>query len=401
MKQVTENAKCTGCLACRAKCPNNCIDIATDDEGFPIPQIDESRCSNCGLCTLCCPENAKNDAPINNCRRVIGARLKDDDKLSKSASGGFFIGLASKTLETPGNAVFGCALDENLVARHICVTDINEAEALQSSKYVQSNVGNAYSQAKAFLSEGKSVLFSGTPCQVAGLYAYLGKNYDNLSTADLICHGVPSPLLFKRYTDRLTKKYSGKIVDVNLRDKHKFGWGVNTGVKIKTNTGTKNKVIPRQLDPYISSFLDGFIFRESCYSCRYSCGRRVSDFSLGDFWGVDNSHPEHYDARGVSVVLVNSEKGERILEEILDDFETFETTFDIAASRNSNLVRPSPRPALRNEAYKEIKNETTDIFDTIAYKITPKTKAVAYLRWITPSFAKKILKKTRGFIRRR
>jgi coenzyme F420-reducing hydrogenase beta subunit len=220
--------------------------MTEDAEGFLVPHINEAVCTDCGLCAAHCPQNAK--PAFHKVQKVLGARLKNDKVLSESASGGVFSGLAIKILnEYPGSAVFGCAFDEDLVARHICVTDITNIELLQSSKYVQSDINDTYLQVETLLKSGKAVFLSGTPCQIAGLYAYIRRDYDNLYTADLFCHGVPSPLLFKRYLERLGKLYGEKITFYDFRNKDKSGWGfrwrwrLGYGLQIKVQTKTKTK----------------------------------------------------------------------------------------------------------------------------------------------------------------
>jgi len=379
MTQITAPQDCTGCQACRLICPKHCIRMAEDDEGFQVPEIDQTLCTDCGLCVSRCPQNTRPACTQNNCRKVLGARYKDDALLLKSASGGVFVGMAKKILETPGNAVFGCAFDENMVARHVCVTDFKDIEPLQSSKYVQSDAGDTYSQAKNFLEEGKTVFYTGTPCQIAGLYAFLGKNYDNLLTADLICHGVPSPLLFKRYIHRLGKNFGGKIIYYDFRNKEKHGWGIMT----KTKTKTKTKTLIPYTDSYYNSFLENFTLRECCYRCHYGNPHRPADCTLGDFWGIENAHPAFFDIRGVSVVLVNTEKGENFFKGVAHGFEVLESTLDKAAQ--TNLTQPSPRPALRDTAYSNIQDESS-AFNAPCYKINKKVILKNFIKKITPRF---------------
>jgi coenzyme F420-reducing hydrogenase beta subunit len=288
--------------------------------------------------------------------KVIGARYKNDTILTKSASGGVFAGVASKILETSGNAVFGCAFDENIVAKHICVTDIKDIEPLQSSKYVQSNVGETYLHTKKLLDGGKTVFYTGCPCQIAGLYAFLEKDYVNLVTADLICHGVPSPLLFKRYIDTLSEKLCEKITYYNFRSKCKQGW------KLKVKTRAKTKTMLPNFDPYYNGFLSNKAHRECCYTCRYASTQRVGDITLGDFWGVDDFHPEFYDKRGVSVVLINSTKGEQLIQEISGAFEIIDSNLENIVKYQKNLQMPSQRHKYRDVVYKDIQQLDYNIF---------------------------------------
>jgi len=306
-----------------------------------------------------------------------------------------FAGVAAHVLRDPGNAVFGCAFDESLTAKHVCVTDINDIFPLQSSKYVQSDVGNTYSHAKDLLESGKTVFYSGCPCQIAGLYSFLGKDYESLLTTDIICHGVPSPLLFKRYIIWLEEKLGGKIIGYNFREKSKYGW--STTAMVATNTVTK--YIPAGTDPYYNGFIGGLTLRNACYSCRYaSIFSRLADFTVGDFWGIEIEHPEFFDNRGVSAFLVNTAKGELFFKKVQEGFELIESSIEKVTRINKNLYKPSSRPILRDEAYKDIQDVSADIFNGIAYKISIKNHIKIYARHIAPSFALNAIKKVRGII---
>jgi len=314
---------------------------------------------------------------------VLGVKNKNDALLYKSASGGVFSGIAANVLETPGNAVFGCAFDENIVARHICAADIDGLAPMQSSKYVQSDVGDTYTQTKDLLESGAMVIYSGAPCQIAGLYAFLGKDYDNLLTADFICHGVPSPLLFKRYIEWLSNKMGGVITEYNFRDKMTHGWGLVANAK----THKKTKTIFPELDPYYMTFLNNSTLRECCYNCRHANIHRVSDITIGDFWGVESVHPDFFDINGVSAVIINTKKGELFFSQSNNNFYIIETTLENIVPRNPNLLNPSSRPAQRDDIYNGI-NDTTRFFNKPVFKIKLKSYikryAKKYIKRITP-----------------
>lgn len=382
MKQITDPDRCTGCSACRLLCPQKCIDMGYDDEGFYIPFIDEALCMECQACANRCPANMC--LSLSECTpiKVLAARLKDDIFLNNSSSGGVFVGMAQHVLGTSGNAVFGCVFDDDIIARHIYVTEIGDIAPMQGSKYVQSDVGNTYLQAKEILENGSKVFYTGCPCQIAGLYAFLGEDYENLITADLICHGVPSPLLFKRYINKLELQLGEKVTDFKFRSKQKFGWSLTA----KAETRTKTKIIISNSDPYYSSFLQGFTYRKACYTCKYASGNRVADITLGDFWGVEGYHPQFYDARGVSVVLINSDKGNVFFEQLHGKFEILESTFDIATMKNRNLLYPSSKPEIRKFAYDNINNEEIDLFGNACYNIGIKNHVKAFAKRITPPF---------------
>jgi len=300
--------------------------------------------------------------------------------LCKSTSGGVFAGIALKLLEMPGASVFGCAFDENNVARHICVDDAKLIASLQSSKYVQSDVGDTYLHAKVLLSEGKTVFYTGTPCQIAGLYAFLGRDYDNLLTADLICHGVPSPLLFRRYLDWLGRKNGGEISYYGFRSREKSGWGLMAKIVVMTKKKSKTRRVLLDADPYYRKFIEACTIRECCYNCQYANSRRVADLTFGDFWGAEKLHPEFYDSRGISVLLINTTKGDRFFGAVLDRFSIIETTLEKAVKKNQHLSKPSPRPVSRDLAYKNITDEDTDIFRSQVFKISKVACISVYLR---------------------
>jgi len=374
--------------------------MTNDKEGFLVPQIDEALCTGCKVCVDRCPEN-NNSVPFaqeNKLPKVFGVKLKNDAVLKMSASGGVFSGIALKILESSGNAVFGCAFDENIVAKHICITNAKYLEPIQSSKYVQSDTGNTFSQAKHLLDSGKTVFYTGCPCQIAGLYAYLDKDYDNLLTAELICHGVPSPLLFKKYILWLEKKYGEKVHYYNFRTKDKHGWGLMT----KVMTKSKTKFIDPNADPYFNSFLENKTFRECCYTCKYATQKRVGDITLGDFWGVKKFHPEFYDQRGISIVLINSDKGERFFRDVYNDFDIVVSSMEKAVTTQHNLKSPSHRHSLRGDVYKDINNDSVDIFASAELRPSKKKLIKVYLKQgiklITPRFVLKLYKKCKAQI---
>lgn len=207
-----------------------------------------------------------------------------------------------------GGVVFGCAYDENLVARHIAVSNESELYKLQSSKYVQSDTRGIYKQVKTLLADDKYVLFSGTGCQVAGLKTFLNKDCEKLLTVDIVCHGVPSPALFKNYVDYMGRKLGGKLTSYNFRSKEN-----EAGTCITRLKTAKKQVGLRIFDPYYSAFLYCKTYRESCYECKFANKNRVGDISLADFWGIQKFHPDFYDENGVSLVLVNTERAKIIL----------------------------------------------------------------------------------------
>jgi coenzyme F420-reducing hydrogenase beta subunit len=249
--------------------------------------------------------------------------------------------------------IFGATLNEDNKCIHIAVTNIDDLPRLQGSKYVQSDMADTYSLAKECLLNDRIVLFTGTPCQIAGLYTAVGKNkFDNLYTVDLICHGVPSPMLFKQYIDYLEKQNKGKIIHINFRSKARHGWGV---AGYYTKTKTKTNYISQYKNPYMIAFLKNLSLRECCYSCKYARPERVSDITIGDLWGVEEIAPSFADKRGCSVALVNTDKGDEMISWIKDSCDIIDLNLSDVVKHQSMLQRPVERPKERDTFYEVIR----------------------------------------------
>jgi coenzyme F420-reducing hydrogenase beta subunit len=374
---------CTGCRACEQLCPTHCIYVEPDEEGFIVAKIDENACVECGVCVKRCPQNnpPEKNVPI----RVVGIRYKDNDVLKESASGGVFIALASRVLDEGGIAVGAAYLDDWKVG-HIIVNDKAFLYKLQSSKYVQSDTFRTFSEVKEYLVKGRKVLYSGTPCQIEGLYSYLRKDYDNLFTIDLICHGVPSPKLFQKYIKWLETKNRGVILYYNFRDKSS-GWGLGYKTKTKTKIITKSAA----LDPYYYHFLKGDIYRECCYRCNYCTRDRVGDITIGDYWGIEKEHPEFYSTKGVSLALINTPKGMNALSDAEELFYIQESTFERAVKANHNLSRPTERSSMRDTIYLRM-NELT-VEELFEKELKYPFNLMTALKGILPVWLKLLLKK--------
>lgn len=353
MNSITD--RCTGCRTCEKVCPKQSISMITDIEGFLIPSIDQNTCIDCKLCQKRCPQNGLEvwKEPI----AIYAVRDKNDKEIYRSASGGAFAVLANFAIEQHNAVVFGAAyIDENLHVGHLYIDDVNDLYKLQSSKYVQSNTLDTYAVVKKNLNDGRKVVYSGTPCQIAGLKSYINKDDENLLTIDLICHGVPSPLLFEKYLEWLSIKTS-KIISYNFRDKSR-GWGL----KYKVKTKTKTKVLSGVLDPYYYHFLEGNTYRESCYYCRYCRKERVGDITIGDYWGIEKEHPNFFSTKGVSCVLVNTSKGMEAFSAVQEKLHCIESSFDQVALHNGNLLRSTKRNEIRNHIYDGIRNKPINQF---------------------------------------
>ena len=292
----------------------------------------------------------------------------------RSASGGAADSAAKTVLQT-GGVVYGAAYDEQLAVSHIEVTTDAEREKLQSSKYVQSDPKDSYAKAKQRLVEGKTVLFTGTPCLIAGQYAFLGGIPENLYTVDLICHGVPSPKFFKKYLEYQNKQTAGKVIYFNFRSKDRRGQVPQYLLKTKTNTKTKTQTL--SLDHYEKHIMDGDCYRESCYQCAYANASRVGDLTVGDFWGIAKSHPDFNSPKGVSSVFVNTEKGQKLFEMMRPLAEVEEATLEEGMVKQHNLVQPSNRPVTRDTFYKSI--DELGFIENIKVGFQPKARLKSVL----------------------
>ena len=393
--------KCTMCEACSNICPVNAISIQNDEKGFGYPIINHDKCLECGLCKKVCM--TRHTSTYHNALEAKAVALKNSSNLSKSSSGGLFFGLAKQILNERG-VVFGAkyTLDKgHLNIIHDKVDNIDDLESLQGSKYVRSSIGLSYKEAERELKDGKIVLFTGTPCQVAGLYNYLGKDYDELVTADVICHGVPDPQLFKNYLAFLGEKNRGTIKEFSFRDKE-YGWGLTGSAIIQKNNKALKKVrISHLLSSYYSLFLDGNIYRANCYECEYARGDRVSDITMGDFWGIYKEHPKLLarnggpidETKGLSCAIINTPKGKRIFEQSDNLFETYDSSFEIVQRNNGQLNHPSEKPK-DFELYESIINNNFEVIDRKFWKEHSKTKRrIRYCIKRAKSVVSKILKR--------
>jgi len=350
-------------------------------EGFLYPELNGSICIKCGLCERVCPikETDNRTTPIS----VFAAQYKNSEALLESSSGGMFSALAEYALSRDG-LVAGCVFDETFTAVHILTANPARIARMRGSKYVQSDLRGVYPEIRTALDNGRFVLFTGTPCQVDGLFRFLGKPYSNLFTVDLICHGVPSPKLLSGYLRTASK--NDTIDNLKFRDKKRNGWNAQGSItldgKVKTFSSFNSS--------YYYYFMQNSIHRMCCYSCKYSSISRVGDLTIGDYWNIDEILPELDSRAGFSALLVNTERGREAIEAIKDNLTLYETTLEDCVSGNGNLSHPSPLPDSRNVVYKTIENEGYRACEKKFFK--PK-RLVPFIKRHTPKFAKQLLKK--------
>lgn len=347
-----DTEKCTGCGACAAKCPAACISMAKDTEGFLFPKIDITKCVNCGICDKICPNDFKINCYMPAFSSSYIAIAKDFGLWQKSASGGVFAAAAADIILNKKGVVFGAAFDNELAVKHIGIESIEDLPLLQNSKYVQSDMGKCYKDIREFLKKGRYVLFCGTPCQVAGLYAYLDEKPKKLLTMDLICHGVPSPELLKYYIVKTENAAASKLLAISFREKKKTGKSISTYQMHHKYINGKVKVIPLQNDVYFSLFSKGISLRKSCYSCMYTTKSRVSDITIGDC-DSGKLYDFHND-ESKSSVLCNSDRGIAYWESIKSLFDSIPLDLEKESQHNSQLNSSMEYPKERDLIYEDL-----------------------------------------------
>lgn len=341
---ICKEEHCTGCSACMNKCPKQCIEMKEDEIGHLHPYIDDSRCIECGLCRKVCPENTR---PVGEpIRKVYAAWSLDDNDRQSSSSGGIASVLTNHIIYQ-GGKVFGAVSGNHCDVYHKGIDTISETVKFKGSKYVQSTIGYCYKEVKAALESNRKVLFIGTPCQIAGLRNYLGKSYDNLTMVDIICHGVPPIKLVREHLSKFCNIED--ITKVTFRDNENYRLSA-----FRSNKLLYSKPFPK--DSYMYGFMYGLFYRPSCYECRYANNLRVSDITIGDFWGLGKTKPVSYPTKKVSVVIPNTAKGIKMLSECHDYLFLEERDSEEAIAGNTQLQRPSKKHKYYNLFRKIYKN---------------------------------------------
>lgn len=346
-------SECCACTACEHACPVQAITFTPDYEGFMYPSIDSEKCINCGLCERVCPVEHP-DYSNSNTPYTYAAMVTDIEQRKNSSSGGMFYVIASWVLRQ-GGKVYGATIDRNHQVYHIGIDNENDLELLRGSKYVQSDLRHVFCEIKDELKVGRWIYFVGTGCQVAGLKAYLRKDYGQLVTSDLVCHGVPSQWLFDQHINYLTEQYDGNISDYQFRDNENW-----SGCEIfKVSKKGKIKVIKNKTyfkSPYLNAFTSNYTLRYSCYNCKFSQIPRQGDITLADFWGVENFIKDISKHHGVSMILINTHKGDVVFNSLKHECEWEETELKNAIKYNANLTQRTELPEIRRVIYDHIKN---------------------------------------------
>lgn len=387
MIKISDKKQCCGCEACVQACPKQCIDFTQDAQGFFYPSVNEDKCVDCGLCNKVCPILNVEDYRLPPSTPVFAAYNNDDEQRRTGSSGGIFELLALETIKNKG-IVFGAVFNEEWNVVHGYAETEEQIEALKRSKYVQSRIGTNYKQVKSFLIQGKQVLFVGTPCQIAGLKHYLRKDYENLITVDVVCHGVPSPMIWKKYLAEKKKeiacKYNANEGDVlfksiSFRDKVKswrryhltLTYGIREdgidAIGSDSIVGTASQYVWE--NDYMLSFLHDFANRPSCFDCKFRNGKCRSDLTLADFWGIEKltNIQELKEDKGTSLIMAHTDKGQKIIMNLPCFIQEF--AFRVSLWANPAVFYNWPKPISYNLFFKECKKHSLKYAFGKAHKI--------------------------------
>lgn len=393
MIRIDDKHACCGCSACVQSCPRQCLTMAEDAEGFlyPTPSERAADCNECGLCEQACPllHRAEAREPL----QVLAVKNANEQERMASSSGGVFIALASHTIEA-GGVVFGAIFDEQW---EVVIAPAERMEAvwpMMGSKYVQARVGNAFQQARQALREGRQVLFSGSPCQIAALRRFLRKPYTNLLCVDFLCHGVPSPAVWRRYVQEIQQQHA-PIRSIRMRDKGTGWMRASFSVIFHNMAGEEvpSLACTYYEDPYIKGFLSDIYLRPSCYGCASKGGRSGSDLTIADYWGIGRVMPDFDDDRGVGLVLLNTPAGEAAFASL--PMVVRPSTIEDARTYNGGFNEHLRMPAMRPKFFARFSRGNTSVAACVAStlkipppiriwrKIKQKTKA-ALKRHLSP-----------------
>lgn len=408
MIHLQKKSDCVGCEACVQRCPKHCITMHEDTEGFLYPQIDTEKCIDCGLCERVCP--VINQGEPRKPLVAYAAKNQDESVRLNSSSGGVFSALAEYVIAQEG-VVFGACIDAQGKVYHDFTESCEGIAAFRGSKYVQSRIGNAFWNVEKFLKEGRMVLFSGTPCQVAALYLFLRKGYDKLIAVDFICHGVPSPGVFRCYLSELKDKFISldqekkneyKFKNILFRDKVK-GWkDFSFSLEFSKDQFQYRRTFSETLKQniFLRGFLADLYLRPSCYHCPAKKQKSGSDITIGDFWGIGRTYPQFDDDKGVSAVLINTAKGKSLWLDIINQLETKETTYQVISLGNPALERAAQCPEKRDAFFRNSDLSIASRVKRLCFTRERKNQLKHYVRQILSSvglleFIRKIRNKSK------
>lgn len=376
------HANCNGCGLCSVVCPKQCIEMKEKPNGFLYPNVNKKDCIGCGLCIKKCPEYGI--IAREKVKQVYAAKTRDRKLITESTSGGIFGELAKSILDT-GGVVYGAAYVDVDVVRHQRISNISELYKLNGSKYVQSEISSVYPMIKEDLLSSKNVLFSGTGCQIAAIRNYLPKDFNNLICVEVVCHGVPAPGLFKKYIKWLSQKGNAPVLKYQFRSKCERPTGEHSKYYYETSKGFNSGYSYE--DPYYGSFLCGSILRNSCYKCSYKGRLRSGDITIGDFWGIEKTNSKINTDSGISLVMINTEKGNSMFEPLKNRLDLYESSFEEAQKFNPSISHSTAsKKRISIDCTKE------DVIDTqLSVTCSIKNKIKNRLPWRVKKILKRIL----------
>lgn len=410
MIDIKEKHNCCGCSACVLVCPKQCISMSADKEGFLYPQVDGAICIDCGLCDKVCP--VINQEEPREPLAVYAAKNNNEEIRLKSSSGGIFTLLAEQII-AEGGVVFGARFNESWEVVHDYTETIEGLEPFRGSKYVQSVIGDNFIKAKQFLKDGRKVLFSGTPCQIAGLKKFLRKEYENLLTVEVVCHGVPSPMVWRDYLDyKRAKRAVGKntvssslnelpvIAGISFRDKtngwKKFAFKISYAASkaaenslSKSAENTNYEITPFSEDLFMKGFLKNLYLRPSCYHCAARQGKSGADISIADYWGIQSIHPEIDDDKGTGLILINTKQGANYFNSTANQIDSLISSYNKAIMQNPCIVKSVKEPNRRQQFWQNYPISKIDCIEVVCDLMTPSPIVV---------FAKKVIGKFKRII---
>lgn len=397
MIKILDKRDCCGCSACANVCPKHCISMVEDSEGFLYPSVDPNDCINCGLCEKVCPINNPIKEQENSEQKAFIVQNYDERVLRESTSGGAFTAIAKWVISHNG-VVFGARFNQNFEVEHFAVEKYEDLKLFRNSKYVQSNIGQTFCQVRDYLNDGRMVLFSGTGCQLEGLFHFLRKSYENLYTIDVICRAVPSPLVLRKYLE-MQRMHGLQINDVKFRDKN-HGYKYSSMSLFTSNNQDYHEGI--DTDSYLRAFFSGMSFRPSCSDCKFRKRYRRTDMTIWDCFTIDEFSKELDNDKGATRILAHSSRAEKIISEMNSDLKIIEVDAEKAIRGVKELTEgPNPHP-LREKFFEDLNMLPAEEVFQKYFPITIRHRLEKQIRlWSNRLGIYKIVKKIFKFVYRK